>query len=215
MHRALLFAALLFPAACSLEPPPDLVVYNAVPQALPDGESLTRSLIITGAREVLAVLRSPDGVVVRIGKAGGAYEDLRTALALARHLPKDTAAWELGVETFQISAALGSATVELTRDPTQRVERDVLQAVEALEAIWDATVPVEDAVAATTPFFANKDVRIRGWVAVCLLRVRGDEKATPELRAAAEKALRAHLKVEEDRAVIHGIRDVIDQPDEE
>ncbi|MEN8148521.1 MAG: hypothetical protein ABFS86_01790 [Planctomycetota bacterium] len=214
MHRAILAVLVLF-CACSPEPPDDLVVYNAVPDVLSGGEMRTRSLIITGAGRVLALSRGPDGVVVRTGSAGAAFEELRKALSRARHLPKDTAALELGVRTYQVRAVLGGVTIELTRDPRQRVERDVESVVESLEAIWKATEPAADVVATVQPFFADRNPRVRGWVAVCLLKVRGDEDAPPELRAAAEKALRDHLEVEEERDIVHGIRDVIDQPDEE
>jgi len=203
---------LVFLLACTFQPPASLIVYRAVPVRLPDGGLLTRTLTITGSRSVLGVERRPEGIVVRVGTAPrGDYDDLRTALVAALHLRGDATRSGLDVETFQINARLGEETIDLVRDPSEPLERDVKRAVEALAAIWDATPPAADPVAAVEPYLASENARVRGAAAVVLTQVFGADWSTPSRRAAAEAALRAHLEVEEDRAIVHGIRDVIDQ----
>jgi len=211
MLRATL-ALTLIVSACSIPPPTGLIVYDAVPEHLPGGEIRTRSLMITGAKRVLGIVRSPEGVEVRAGVAPGSdYEDLRTALAAARHLRGDTAPADIETPTFQISVRLGDERVRFVRDPGRHVEKDISSAVTALESIWNVVAPTDDPVGTVGAFLSHDDPFVRGWAAVALLKLRGAEKSPAAVKSAAEAALRAHIAVEKDRSIVNGIRDVIDQ----
>jgi hypothetical protein len=212
MLRASL-SILIFLTACSVGPSTDIVIYVPVIELSDDGVR-TRELLVTGTLSVLAVESTFDGSVgVRVGTVGKAdWEALRSHLAGARHLRRDTARKRIDTPTFQIIARLGDEDIGLTREPGTGIEKDVAAAKDRLEAIWAATPEPTDPVAGVEQFLGSIQPRIRGFAARVLLKLWNKESVAPEVKAAAERALRAHLTVEEDRDIRHGIRDVIDQP---
>lgn len=214
MLRASL-AILLLTVACSVGPSTDVVFYTPAIE-FDDSGVRTRELLATGTLQALGVESKFDGSVgVRVGTVSGEdWEALRSRLAGARHLRGDTTRAGSGAPTFQIRARLGEDDIRLIREPGTPIEKDVIAAQERLEAIWAATPEAADPVAALEPFLKSIQPRIRGLAVRTLLKLWNREKVDPETKAAAERALRAHLEVEEDRKIRHGIRDVIDQPED-
>lgn len=214
MLRASL-AILLLTVACSVGPSTDTVFYKPVIE-FDDTGVRTRELLVTGNLEVLGVESKFDGSVgVRHGTVKREdWETLRSRLAGARHLRGDTTRKGSLSPTFQIDARLGDDDISLMREPGTPIEKDVTAARERLEAIWAATPEAADPVAAAEPFLSSIQPDIRGLAARTLLKLWNRELVDPATKAAAERALRSHLEVEEDRKIRHAIRDVIDQPED-